>query len=183
MYLLRFYPRKKEDLSVAFFYPFTKKRFGKFLGTNLLILVYTSLWSFLFIIPGIIKSLSYSQANYVLKDKLDRGQEVSLNTAITESRQLMKGHKWEYFLLQLSFIGWAILSLVTFGLGFFWLQPYIQTTNAAYYEALLEENGLTYPGPDHEEKPSVEAIQEEKEEIVSDLPLMGQPDVQDATMK
>lgn len=76
--------------------------------------------------------------NYILKDKLEKGESVTVTQAITESRQLMNGHKWEYFVLQLSFIGWAILANLTFGIGYLWLVPYIETTNAAFYQNLID---------------------------------------------
>lgn len=72
---------------------------------------------------------------YVLNDH----PEYSLNQAITESRHMMAGHKMEYFILCLSFIGWFILSVITLGIGFLWLTPYFYTTKAAFYEEIAEE--------------------------------------------
>ncbi len=65
--------------------------------------------------------------------------EYSINQAITESRRMMDGHKMEYFILCLSFIGWFILSCITLGIGFLWLIPYFYTTSAAFYEEIAEE--------------------------------------------
>ena len=98
--------------------------------------IFIWLWSLLLLVPGIIKSLAYSQANYILKDMQAAGTNIGATDAITASRQLMDGHKWEYFVLQLSFLGWAILATLTFGIGYLWLLPYIQATNAAYYRNL-----------------------------------------------
>ena len=53
--------------------------------------------------------------------------------------KLMRGHKWQFFVLCLSFIGWILLCILTFGIGFLWLGPYFQTTMAAFYEDLLAE--------------------------------------------
>lgn len=116
------------------FEPFSNfKLYLKSVGVSILITIYTLLWSLLFIIPGIIKGIAYSQTYYILKDH----PGYSVNRAITESRKIMKGHKWSYFLLQLSFIGWGILSVLTLGIGFLWLMPYITTSLAKFYEQLL----------------------------------------------
>ena len=89
----------------------------KLIGTSIVVSIFVILWTLLLIIPGIIKSLSYSQTFYVLKDH----PEYSMTEAITESRKIMQGYKWKYFLLNLSFIGWGILSLFTLGIGLLWL--------------------------------------------------------------
>ncbi|NGY86921.1 DUF975 family protein [Bacillus megaterium] len=102
------------------------------LGLYLLTIIYTVLWSILLIIPGIIKSLAYSQAYYVFRDNPD----YSVNQSITESRRLMNGYKWTYFLLLLSFIGWGILSMITLGIGLLWLVPYVTTSLGVFYEKL-----------------------------------------------
>ena len=96
---------------------------------------YLFLWTLLFIIPGIIKSFSYAMTYFIINDH----PEYSINQAITESRRMMDGHKMEYFILCLSFIGWFILSCITLGIGFLWLIPYFYTTSAAFYEEIAEE--------------------------------------------
>ncbi|MCI1986302.1 MAG: DUF975 family protein [Lactobacillus sp.] len=111
--------------------------------TNLLVGIFVGLWSLLLVIPGVIKAFSYSQANYILKDMHAAGREIGATDAITASRELMDGHKWEYFVLQLSFIGWACLATLTLGIGFLWLVPYISTTNAVYYRQLAGNRFLT----------------------------------------
>ncbi|HFK1456953.1 TPA: DUF975 family protein [Bacillus cereus] len=111
---------------------------NRFLKSSLLYLLvnlYLFLWMLLFIIPGIIKSFSYSMTYFIINDH----PEYSLNEAITESRRMMDGHKMEYFILCLSFIGWFILSCITLGIGFLWLIPYFYTTSAAFYEEIAEE--------------------------------------------
>ena len=65
--------------------------------------------------------------------------ELSALETIDMSRQMMKGHVWDLFLLGLSFIGWVFLALLTLGIGFFWLVPYMQTTFAAFYGDLKAE--------------------------------------------
>lgn len=97
--------------------------------------VFIVLWSLLFLIPGIIKCFSYAMTPYILVEH----PEMSVNKAIDESIYLMDGHKFDYFYLALSFIGWIILSIMSFGIGFFWLIPYMQTTMAAFYADLKKE--------------------------------------------
>ncbi len=106
----------------------------KLIGTSIVVSIFVILWTLLLIIPGIIKSLSYSQTFYVLKDH----PEYSMTEAITESRKIMQGYKWKYFLLNLSFIGWGILSLFTLGIGLLWLIPYMTTSLGSFYNQRIE---------------------------------------------
>ncbi|MGA9173057.1 MAG: DUF975 family protein [Thermoactinomyces sp.] len=103
----------------------------KTVGTSLLTTIYTILWTFLLIIPGIIKSYSYSMTYYVLLDH----PEYTVNEAITKSREIMDGHKAELFVLQLTFFGWFLLCIIlpfSF-VGFFWLIPYYYAAKAHFY--------------------------------------------------
>ena len=109
------------------------KQFWRFYCAQLLMSLFIMLWTFLFIIPGIIAAYSYSQTFYIMLDHPD----MSPTEAIRASKQLIRGHKFEYFSLQLSFFGWAFLSMFTFGLLDIWLQPYMQVTFAGYYNALI----------------------------------------------
>lgn len=86
----------------------------------------------LLIVPGVIVFLMFSQTSYILKDN----KEMSVSEAMKESKEMMEGHKAELFWLILSFIGWAILSLLTFGIGFLLLIPYYYSTMAHFYEDL-----------------------------------------------
>lgn len=98
--------------------------------------IYIFLWSLLFIIPGIIKALSYSMAPYIIYDNPD----IDANDAITQSKEMMKGHKWELFCLYLSFIGWLLLSVLTFGILYMvYVGPYMMTAQANFYEQLKAE--------------------------------------------
>ena len=106
--------------------------FGRIVGTKLLQAIYTFLWTLLLVIPGIIKNYSYAMTDFILKDQ----PELANNAAIEKSMAMMDGNKMKLFLLDLSFIGWAILCLFTFGIGFLFLQPYVQSAHAAYYEDL-----------------------------------------------
>ncbi len=111
------------------------KDFGRIFGTLFLQSVYVFLWMLLLIIPGIVKAFSYAMTPYVLRDK----PELSYDAAITRSSQLMRGHKAELFFLYLSFIGWVLLCLLTLGIGFLLLMPYVRTAEAHFYEDLLKE--------------------------------------------
>ncbi|PEB54060.1 hypothetical protein CON65_06710 [Bacillus pseudomycoides] len=110
-------------------------KFIKSFLTYLLVCIYLTLWTILLIIPGIIKSFSYAMTYFILNDH----PEYSMNQAITESRRMMDGHKMDYFLLCLSFIGWFLLSIVTLGIGFLWLAPYFYTTTAAFYDEISQD--------------------------------------------
>ncbi|MBP5706981.1 MAG: DUF975 family protein, partial [Spirochaetales bacterium] len=94
--------------------------------------LFVMLWSCLFIIPGIIAAFRYSMAFYILADN----PEMSGMDALKASKEMMKGHKMEFFMLQLSFIGWFFLAPFTFGILLIWLVPYLETTNALFYENL-----------------------------------------------
>ncbi len=110
------------------------KDYGRILGTMLLSSVYQFLWALLLIVPGIIKGYSYALTPYLLKDH----PELKFNAAIEESMRLMSGNKMRLFLLDLSFIGWFLLGLITFGIAFLWITPYWNTARAAFYEDLMK---------------------------------------------
>ena len=106
-----------------------------FLNTFLLGLmqsIFIFLWSLLFLIPGIVKSYSYAMAFYIQKDANDK----DWNACITESRKMMNGHKWQLFVLDLSFLGWYIVGLLCCGIGTLWVAPYHQAARANFYEQL-----------------------------------------------
>ena len=111
-----------------------------YLGTavlmNFLIAVFTFLWSLLFLVPGIIKGLSYSMAMYVLAEH----PEMKATDAIKVSQQIMEGHKMEYFMLLLSFFPWLLLTAVTFGIASIYVTPYLQLTVAQFYNNIKKNN-------------------------------------------
>ncbi len=109
------------------------KDFVRIFTTLLLKTVYVMLWTLLLIVPGIIKNYSYAMTEYVLADRKD----LSYNQAIEESMRLMQGNKWRLFVLDLSFIGWALLCLLTMGIGFLFLVPYMHVARAHFYADLL----------------------------------------------
>ena len=100
--------------------------------------LYIMLWSLLFVIPGIIKSYEYRMIPYLMAENPNLSKE----QAFALSKQMMMGQKWSAFVLDLSFIGWHILSAFTFGiLEIFYVAPYIHGTNAALYEELSSAYG------------------------------------------
>lgn len=118
------------------------KDFGRVWGTLILVAIYTILWTCLLIIPGIVKSYSYALTPFILKDE----PELKYNAAIEKSMRMMDGYKMKLFLLDLSFIGWMILSVLTLGIGLLFLQPYMNTARAAFYEDLKAELSDRYVG-------------------------------------
>ncbi len=118
------------------------KQFGTAFPLMILISIFTFLWSLLFVIPGIIKTYSYSMSWFVLADRPD----LTANEARKRSMYLMKGHKWRLFCLDFSFIGWYLLSILTLGILSFWVMPYHLTARAEFYQELLrEEKGAANP--------------------------------------
>ncbi|MDP4121291.1 MAG: DUF975 family protein [Bacillota bacterium] len=105
----------------------------KIIGLSIMIGIFTFLWTLLFIVPGIIASYRYRQAYYILYDHPDYG----IMQCIRESKAMMKGYKGKLFVLDLSFLGWCILSALTCWILFIWTLPYISVTSSNFYNALL----------------------------------------------
>ena len=97
--------------------------------------IYVLLWMLLLIIPGFVKDYSYAMTEFILKDH----PEMSGEEAICQSMKMMQGHKMQLFLLDLSMIGWLILSCLTLGIGFLFLIPYNNSAHAHFYEDLKEQ--------------------------------------------
>ena len=109
--------------------------FKDFTRTFLLYLINSILiflWSLLLIVPGIIKAISYSMSYHILEEN----PNMSANEARIESMKLMEGHKWRYFCLMFSFIGWLLLSILTFGILLLWVNPYMYVASAEFYNDL-----------------------------------------------
>lgn len=105
------------------------KNILKAVGLAFIMTISITIGILLFIIPGIIVELMFSQAIYVLADN----PEISVMDALKESCILTKGYKGDIFILTLSFLGWLILGMLTFGIGLLWVIPYIEVTNAELY--------------------------------------------------
>lgn len=97
--------------------------------------VYIFLWSLLLIIPGIIKAYAYRMVPYILADN----PNIGVNEAITLSNEMTRGHKFDMFVLDLSFIGWYILGSIALGIGVLFVMPYENATNAELYLVLRKE--------------------------------------------
>lgn len=121
--------RKKETSAAEVLYGF--ERYGKAFGLYFVTSIFIILWSFLLYIPGIIAYYRYSQAFFILADN----PNIGIMEAIAESKRMMKGNKMKKFLLDLSFIGWAILAELTV-IGLLWLLPYQQVASVAFYDIL-----------------------------------------------
>ena len=111
---------------------------GKYLNvvfTNLLVNIFTALWTLLFIIPGIVKGYAYAMTPYILAEN----PNIKPMQAINLSCRMTKGHKLELFVLGLSFIGWYMLGALAFGIGTAFVVPYDRATHAQFYLALRSE--------------------------------------------
>lgn len=98
------------------------------------------LWSLLLVIPGVIKTFSYAMTPFILAEH----PELTAKQAIDRSMELMDGHKWELFVLGLTFIGWELLNALTLGIGSFWLNPYKNAAYAAFYREITAQKRDTY---------------------------------------
>ena len=115
--------------------------FWPMLKVQLLTALFTFLWSLLFIVPGIIKAISYSQAPYIIAEN----PNMPAMEAIRQSERMMAGRKMEYFVLNLSFLGWALLVIPTLGLITIWLEPYMQMTMVNFYSDLKSSTNWYNP--------------------------------------
>ena len=106
--------------------------------TMLWMSILIGLWTLLLVIPGIIKAFSYAMTPFIIEEY----PELTSTEAIHRSRMMMRGHKFDLFWLELSFIGWGFLCLLTAGIGFFWLIPYMETSIAAFYEEVKADYAL-----------------------------------------
>ena len=121
-------PAKLEELLYGY-----QSNYGNMVKTLMIRDIFLWLWSMLFIIPGAVKSLSYRMVPYILADN----PNMSSLEAITLSRQMMNGHKWKTFVLDLSFLGWNFLTILTCGLvGVLYAGPYELATGAELYKTL-----------------------------------------------
>ena len=118
--------RKEPELNTLFGY---FKHWKTTALARLLQSVYIFLWSLLLIIPGIIASYSYAMMPYILAEH----PEMEPGEALKRSKEMMSGNRWRLFCLQISFIGWGMLRMLTLGIGNLWLTPYKQAATAAFY--------------------------------------------------
>jgi uncharacterized membrane protein len=126
-FMVKLYRRKQIGPSDAF-YGF--EHFAKSAFLYIVMGFFILLWTLLFIIPGIVASYRYRLAYFVLMDNPDIG----ILDALNESKRLMKGNKGKLFFLDISFIGWFLLSMITVGLGLIALIPYASAASVVFYE-------------------------------------------------
>jgi len=125
---------KKMDLA-KLFGAMNGESLGSTIAMYVLSQIFIALWSLLFFIPGIVKYYAYSMAPYILADH----PEMDGLAAITASKNLMMGKKGKLFCLQLSYIGWILLSSLTLGLLMLWVAPQMEAAKAAFYESIKGE--------------------------------------------
>ena len=111
-----------------------KEKWLNILIAEILVGVIVTVCALFLVVPGIIMGLAYSFAIYLVVDK-----DVAGNDSLKESREMMKGYKWDYFVFELSFIGWILLIPITLGLICIWLIPYMNTASVLYYENLQKK--------------------------------------------
>lgn len=108
---------------------------GRSIAGMLMMSIFVWLYSLLLWVPGLIASLALFLVPYLLKDN----PELSIMDTLRLSRKMMEGHKWQLFKLQLSFLGWILLNILTLGIGSLLLVPYMMTTFAAFYQDVRAE--------------------------------------------
>lgn len=142
-FVLRIYKGETGDIGDMFTNGFAD--YGRNLGGMLFMELFVFLWSLLFVIPGIIKALAYSMTPYILADC----PNVRATDAIKLSMRMTRGHKGGIFVMYLSFIGWGLLSAITFGiLQLLFVGPYMNTSFAGLYvdlKARALSNGIIRP--------------------------------------
>jgi uncharacterized membrane protein len=109
--------------------------FGTALGAYLLMVLFVFLWSLLLVVPGIIAAISYSMTFYILADD----PSIRAKQALDKSKMMMMGYKWKFFCLLFRFFGWFLLCILTMGVGFLWLMPYINVSTAKFYDDIKDK--------------------------------------------
>ncbi len=166
--MLSFFYKISKNEEVDFRELFSKfQMFIPYLIISILTSVFVVLWSFLFIIPGIIAGFAYSQVYLIA---LENPEKDALEV-IKLSKEMMRGYKLEYFILQLSFLGWAILGAFTCGILYLWITPYMLVTNCNFYHFIKEQyekkNGINQENTIEEKKEVKEEVKEIKPKTVS----------------
>ena len=107
-------------------------RFGTHLAAYLLQTIFVALWTLLLIVPGIIAALSYAMTYFIIAED----SSISASEAIRKSKKMMKGNKWKLSCLGFRFTGWFLLAMLSFGIGFLWVGPYMYVSYAKFYDDL-----------------------------------------------
>ena len=154
IYFLNLNRKENSHENIVSIFDGFKIGFAENLVTGLLVSIFTFLWSLLFIIPGIVKTYSYAMTYYIRKDH----PEYTATEAITKSREMMNGYKGKLFLLELSFIGWAIIGVLCCGIGVLWVYPYMEMSKAHFYQELKNKLEPIVP-PLSEDAPAEETTE------------------------
>lgn len=121
-YMVKFITDKKYEFKDIFYY---SKDYVRTFLVGLLNSIFIFLWTLLFIIPGIIKAFAYTLVPFILAD--EKYKDLGYLDVIKKSEEIMKGHKGDLFVFELSFIGWHLLAICTLGILYIWLLPYYKT--------------------------------------------------------
>lgn len=140
--------RRREASALMPYRAFTSGVYGRVTLGYFMMNLFIMLWSLLFIIPGIIKGFSYAMMPFLMMDDPSKGWK----EALEESKCMMRGHKWELFVLDLSFFGWLLLVVITLGIAALYVVPYMQQAEANFYrvlkgEALQTASSMSYERP------------------------------------
>ena len=135
--LLSFLRSNEEGTSgLSEMWQFFRRDYSRSVPALLLVMIFSTLLGIVTLgIGTIVLNYVYAMVPYLLRDYPELGVREALRT----SKQMMKGHKWDLFVLDLSFIGWILLGIMTAGIGLLWVEPYMETTRAAFYEDLKNE--------------------------------------------
>lgn len=171
-FLLKFV--RGEEANINTIIDCVKEKWLQLFITSLLVGIFICLWSMLFVIPGIVKALAYSMALFIVIDT-----DLSGNDAIRESMKMMDGYKADYFVFQLSFIGWCLLAPFTLGLLYIWLLPYMMVAETIYYDRLREKKGVTVSAKVETE---THVTEEPKTEEVIKEPEVKTPSLEDTVV-
>lgn len=128
-YIIQFINGKTMDTKEALLSKY--KLFGLIFVTNIMVGLFTTLWTLLLIIPGIIYAYKIAMVNYILAETNDKS--IKWKDIINQSKEMMDGYKMDYFIFGLSFFWWIILTIVTLGIATIWVFPYITVAQAMYY--------------------------------------------------
>lgn len=144
-FIIHFIKTSETDYNKLYKYNVDFNGLIRLFGVYILTAIFTLLWSLLFIIPGIIKSYAYRYALVIAMEEPD----LSVTQCITKSQELMHGYKFEAFVFDLSFIGWGLLTALTFGILSIWVAPYYLTSFMLFYYTVKD---IQFPAPAPEEK-------------------------------
>ncbi|WGK68200.1 DUF975 family protein [Candidatus Haliotispira prima] len=143
------------------------KHFIPVFKTSLIVSISIFLWSLLLIIPGIIALVSYSMCYFILADN----PKLSTMEIMAKSKKMMLGNKWEYFFLSCRFIGWGLVSIATLGIGLLWLIPYVQTSQALFYEDLKQQQAPTGSDLEQPQTPASLDLEQQQTPASPDQPF------------